>query len=91
MAKKSRGRCSIVFITAYDQYVVQAFESEAVDYILKPVNPDRFRRVHRNAIVNLEKIQAAHRSFTGQMVIRLADTDREIRVSRAYIYLFKAM
>ncbi|MCA1787804.1 MAG: LytTR family DNA-binding domain-containing protein [Desulfobacteraceae bacterium] len=41
VAKKSRGHCSIVFITAYDQYAVQAFESEAVDYILKPVNPDR--------------------------------------------------
>lgn len=185
VAKQFRGRCSIVFITAYDQYAVQAFESEAADYILKPVNPDRlavtiarlrhrcqapepasreqirkvirlienrdppdhltlitvktgeelrfipvaqviffkaedkytivqtvshefliktsikdladrldpdqFRRVHRNAIVNLEKIQAVHRSFTGQMVIRLADTDREIPVSRAYTHLFKAM
>ena len=40
VAKRFRGRCSIVFITAYDQYAVQAFESEAVDYILKPVNPD---------------------------------------------------
>jgi DNA-binding LytR/AlgR family response regulator len=185
VAKTFRGRCCIVFITAYDQYAVQAFESEAVDYILKPVSPDRlavtiarlrqrcrapdpapleqiqkviqlienrdppdhlnlitvktgdelrfipvaqviffkaedkytivqtasheflirtsikeladrldpdrFRRVHRNAIVNLERIQAVHRSFTGQMVIRLADTDREIRVSRAYEHLFKAM
>ncbi len=41
VARQFRGRCSIVFITAYDQYAVQAFESEAVDYLLKPVNPDR--------------------------------------------------
>jgi DNA-binding LytR/AlgR family response regulator len=41
VARQSRDSCNIVFITAYDQYAVQAFESEAVDYILKPVNPDR--------------------------------------------------
>lgn len=30
-----------VFVTAYDQYAVQAFERSAVDYILKPVQPER--------------------------------------------------
>lgn len=185
VAKQSGGRGNIVFITAYDQYAVQAFDSAAVDYILKPVNPERlavtvarlkklcgslnpasreqiqkviqlienretpdhlclitvktgselrfipvaqviffkaedkytivqtashefliktpireladrldpdqFRQVHRNAIVNVEKIQAIQRSFTNQMVIRFADTDRKIPVSRAYENLFKAM
>lgn len=32
----------IVFITAYDQYAVKAFDLGAVDYLLKPVAPDRF-------------------------------------------------
>jgi DNA-binding LytR/AlgR family response regulator len=31
----------LVFITAYDQYALQAFEREAVDYLLKPVAPQR--------------------------------------------------
>jgi DNA-binding LytR/AlgR family response regulator len=31
----------IVFVTAYDQYALQAFERAAVDYVLKPVLPDR--------------------------------------------------
>ena len=31
----------IVFVTAYDQYALQAFEHAAVDYVLKPVQPER--------------------------------------------------
>ncbi|MBS0445814.1 MAG: response regulator transcription factor [Proteobacteria bacterium] len=31
----------IVFVTAYDEYALQAFERSAVDYVLKPVQPDR--------------------------------------------------
>jgi DNA-binding LytR/AlgR family response regulator len=30
-----------VFVTAYDQFAVQAFEQQAVDYVLKPVQPER--------------------------------------------------
>jgi DNA-binding LytR/AlgR family response regulator len=33
--------CHIVFVTAYDQYAVQAFEQGATDYILKPADPAR--------------------------------------------------
>lgn len=32
---------ALVFVTAYDQYAVQAFEANALDYILKPVQPAR--------------------------------------------------
>src|SRR5882724_7475337 len=31
----------LVFVTAYDQYALQAFEHAAVDYVLKPVQPER--------------------------------------------------
>ena len=35
---------ALVFVTAYDQYAVQAFEAQAVDYLLKPVDPPRLRK-----------------------------------------------
>ena len=41
VAQRIQGKCRVVFITAYDQYAVQAFEDEAMDYILKPVSAER--------------------------------------------------
>ncbi len=35
---------ALVFATAYDQYAVQAFEAQAVDYLLKPIQADRLAR-----------------------------------------------
>ena len=34
----------LVFVTAYDQYAVQAFEAQAIDYLLKPVVPARLQK-----------------------------------------------
>jgi len=33
----------VIFVTAYDQHALRAFEVNAVDYVLKPVDPDRLR------------------------------------------------
>src|SRR5262249_56243885 len=32
----------LVFVTAYDQYAIQAFEARAIDYLLKPIDEVRF-------------------------------------------------
>ena len=32
----------VVFVTAYDQYAIRAFDARAVDYLLKPVDEARF-------------------------------------------------
>lgn len=39
----SARRPAVIFVTAYERYAVPAFAYEAVDYVLKPVDPDRFR------------------------------------------------
>ena len=40
-ARALAGRAHVVFVTAYDQYAVRAFEHGAVDYLLKPVEAER--------------------------------------------------
>jgi DNA-binding LytR/AlgR family response regulator len=43
-ARHLYSRCHIVFVTAYDQYALDAFEQGAMDYLLKPVSADRLAR-----------------------------------------------
>jgi len=41
IARHASGRCHVVFVTAYDHYAVSAFETGAVDYVMKPLNAAR--------------------------------------------------
>ena len=40
---------AVVFVTAFDQHAVRAFDAQAVDYVLKPIDPERFRRALQRA------------------------------------------
>jgi len=43
-ARRIGDQCRTVFVTAYDQYAVEAFEQEALDYLLKPVTEQRLAK-----------------------------------------------
>ncbi len=45
VARELGGRCHVVFVTAYDDYAIAAFDEGAVDYVLKPPMPERIARV----------------------------------------------
>ena len=47
----------IAFVTAYDEYAVRAFELNAVEYLLKPVDPVRLRRTINRALERLERAE----------------------------------
>ncbi|HSP18802.1 MAG TPA: response regulator, partial [Myxococcaceae bacterium] len=44
VAHRASGRSHVVFITAYDEHAVPAFEEGAVDFLLKPLSIERLRR-----------------------------------------------
>ncbi len=59
VAQGIEGRTRVVFVTAYDEYAVQAFERDALDYLLKPVNPARLART-------VERVQHALAAAGGE-------------------------
>jgi two-component system LytT family response regulator len=44
LLEKTEVEARIIFVTAYDEYAIRAFEVNALDYLLKPVNPDRLAK-----------------------------------------------
>jgi two-component system LytT family response regulator len=52
----------VIFVTAYDEYAIQAFEVNALDYILKPVNPERLK----DAISKVQKKTIKEKSLESE-------------------------
>jgi DNA-binding LytR/AlgR family response regulator len=75
VARVASGRCHVVFVTAYDQYAVEAFERGAVDYVMKPFEPARLAL----AVARLrERIASAPANLDG-LLAALAERDQSKR------------
>ena len=58
-------RTQVVFVTAYDQYAVDAFEAGAVDYLLKPSAPDRLAQTVQRVRARIERGEPAPEALAG--------------------------
>ncbi|MBV9267035.1 MAG: response regulator transcription factor [Acidobacteriaceae bacterium] len=62
---------AVVFVTAYDEYALQAFEINAIDYLLKPVTAKRFAEAMRRAKLRLYSHPVAD---TNRQILSLLET-----------------
>jgi two-component system LytT family response regulator/two-component system response regulator LytT len=65
--------CQIVFVTAFDQYALDAFEVNAVDYLLKPVEPGRLATAVDRVRKRLAVEKAPQRPDLDQLLQMLGD------------------
>ena len=63
---------ALVFVTAYDHYAVQAFDAQAVDYVLKPVQPARLEKMVAKLQLALTRSAQAAINFESNMETTLA-------------------
>jgi two-component system LytT family response regulator len=85
-------RPRVIFVTAYDQYAIGAFEVNAVDYLLKPVDAARFdQALERARLRGLGKVSEADlgrllesvragRGYPDRVVVRTGTTSRFVNV-----------
>lgn len=93
--------CPVIFTTAYDQYAIEAFKVNSIDYLLKPIKKDelkagldKFRKLTGMAKSNpvdvtkiLETINAPKSDFKKRFVIRYGEHIKTINVEDiAYFY-----
>lgn len=73
----------IVFVTAYDEYALRAFEVNALDYLLKPVNPDRLARAIEKLQQNPAVAAKATRplEYDDHIFLTVGEKSRFLRIS----------
>ena len=71
----------IAFVTAHDQYAIQAFDIEAIDYLLKPVDGARLRKTIKRTKERLEQEEA----LTSEVEARLESAPEETSQKQSFL------
>jgi len=84
----------VIFVTAYDQYAVRAFDTFALDYLLKPFDRERFERSVRRAKTQLLKISDSMNerilSALEQIKTRPVHLERLVIKMNGHVFFIKA-
>ncbi|OHT43562.1 LytR/AlgR family response regulator transcription factor [Flavobacterium tructae] len=79
-----------IFTTAFDEYAIKSFEYNALDYLLKPINPKRFAHSIEKVSQNLiEKEEKSNKKLTPNNQIFIRDGEKCWLVKIADIFLFE--
>jgi two-component system LytT family response regulator len=75
----------VVFVTAFDEHAVRAFEVHALDYLLKPVSPERFRSALERVRAHLVRRPRDDEQMVGRFRQLLADSGRDPYLHRILV------
>lgn len=87
----------VLFFHADDKYTV--VQTAGAEYLIRTpitelaeqLDPELFWQVHRSTLVNLDSLAGTRRDDNSRLFLRIKGHARELRVSRAYVHLFRAM
>lgn len=79
----------IIFTTAYDEYAIQAFEYNTLDYLLKPINPERLEKAFEKARLAHQNRQKSH-LLTEDSQVFVKDGEKCWFVNLREIHLFES-
>jgi DNA-binding LytR/AlgR family response regulator len=95
-------KCPIIFTTAYDHYAIEAFKTNGIDYLLKPVEEERLRKAIEKSrlfapVLSLEKLLSlsgpvSAKSYKSRFMVKVGDKIKSIPVEEilAFYSLEKA-
>jgi DNA-binding LytR/AlgR family response regulator len=89
-------RCPIIFTTAYDHYAIEAFQTNGIDYLLKPIEEERLRQAIRKAEhfspeLALEKIltlnnPASEKVYKSRFMVKVGDKIKSVPVEEILVF-----
>jgi DNA-binding LytR/AlgR family response regulator len=85
LARQIAGKCLVIFITAHDKYAIQAFESEAIDYLLKPISDERLEKTIKRLKEHLSL------SMAPDITAALEKVSLSLRKSAPYLQWIKTL
>lgn len=77
VAQRASGKCHVVFVTAFDQYAVSAFDQGAVDYLMKPISAPRLAQAVERVKERLSSTPANLDGLLEKLAGKLAGKKRE--------------
>ena len=89
-------RCPIIFTTAYDHYAIEAFKTNGIDYLLKPIEEERLQKAiekagHFSLGLFIEKLLAMNnptfeKTYKSRFMVKLGDKIKSVPVEDILLF-----
>ena len=86
--------CPIIFTTAYDTYAIEAFNTNGIDYLLKPVEEERLKQAIQKAkklssqidLSQLVKLMAPQKKFKSRFMVKVGEKIKSIPIEDVLLF-----